>query len=212
MLQDLRENYDLSTLMKKDLKDNPIDQFNVWMKYAIEQEITEPNAMTLATVDANGRPSARIVLLKEVTEKGFIFYTNYGSHKAKQMQQNPNVALVFNWLDLHKQIRIEGKVVKISPEKSADYFKSRPKDSQIGAWTSPQSTVISSRTELEDKKRELEEQYSDTEQLPLPSNWGGYLVEPVLIEFWQGRPSRLHDRFRFKLQEDGNWEIDRLAP
>jgi len=212
MIQDLRENYDLAKLERADLDENPFKQFENWFNFALEKKVAEPNAMTLATVNAEGQPSARIVLLKGFGENGFIFYTNYDSIKGKDMQVNPNVALVFCWLDLHKQIRIEGKVEKLSAEKSEEYFQSRPKGSQIGAAASPQSEVIENRDILEENAKNLKEYYAEADNLPKPTNWGGYLVRPTMIEFWQGRESRLHDRLRYSLEESGAWKIERLAP
>ena len=212
MIQDLRENYDLAKLERTDLNDDPFLQFKNWFDYAVSQEVPEPNAMTLATVTADNRPSARIVLLKGFDEKGFVFYTNYNSNKGKELQRNPNAALVFCWLDLHKQIRIEGMVRKLSPQKSTDYFQSRPKGSQIGAWASPQSEVIDDRTILEENTEAIKAKYADEENLPRPEHWGGFLLKPTMIEFWQGRTSRLHDRLRYTLEESGEWKIERLAP
>lgn len=212
MLQDLRENYDLAKLERADLAESPFQQFEKWFNYALEKKVKEPNAMTLATVNAEGQPSGRIVLLKEFNENGFIFYTNYDSRKGRDMQSNAKVALVFCWLSLHKQIRIEGKVEKISTDKSTKYFQSRPKGSQIGATASPQSEVIETRDILETNAKNLEEYYAEAENLPKPKNWGGYLVRPTTIEFWQGRPSRLHDRLRYSLEKNGEWKIERLAP
>ncbi|MFT4759319.1 MAG: pyridoxamine 5'-phosphate oxidase [Saprospiraceae bacterium] len=212
MIQDLRENYDLAKLEREDLNYDPFVQFKNWFDYAVSKEVTEPNAMTVATVTADGRPSARIVLLKGFDEKGFVFYTNYNSLKGQELQQNPNTALVFCWLDLHKQIRIEGKVQKLSPQQSTEYFQSRPKGSQIGAWASPQSSVIKNRDILEENTEALKAQYADAKKLPRPENWGGFLVKPTMIEFWQGRTSRLHDRLRYTLEESGGWKIERLAP
>jgi pyridoxamine 5'-phosphate oxidase len=212
MIQDLRENYDLAKLEREDLNYDPFVQFKNWFDYAVSKEVTEPNAMTVATVTADGRPSARIVLLKGFDEKGFVFYTNYNSLKGQELQQNPNTALVFCWLDLHKQIRIEGKVQKLSPQQSTEYFQSRPKRSQIGAWASPQSSVIKNRDILEENTEALKAQYADAKKLPRPENWGGFLVKPTMIEFWQGRTSRLHDRLRYTLEESGGWKIERLAP
>ena len=212
MIQDLRENYDLDKLERNDLADNPFDQFEKWFNFALSKNVTEPNAMTLATATPDGKPSARIVLLKGFDENGFVFYTNYDSHKGQQIQANPYAALVFCWLDLHKQIRIEGSIKKLTPEQSTAYFQSRPKDSQIGAWASPQSQVIPTRDILETNTKNLENQYADSEELPRPPHWGGFLLQPTLIEFWQGRPSRLHDRFQYSLTPDKTWQIQRLAP
>lgn len=212
MIQDLRENYDLAKLEREDLNDSPFVQFKKWFDYAVEQNVAEPNAMTLATVTAEGKPSARVVLLKGFDENGFVFYTNYTSQKGQELQINPNAALVFCWLDLHKQIRIEGRVQKLSPQQSTDYFHSRPKGSQIGAWVSPQSEVIENRDILEENMAALKEKYADEEKLPRPEHWGGFLVKATMIEFWQGRTSRLHDRLRYTLGDEGEWIIERLAP
>ena len=212
MIQNLRENYDLAQLERDQLTENPIELFERWFNFALEQKVLEPNAMTLATVNAEGKPTARIVLFKGFDDKGFVFYTNYDSQKGQNLANTPFAALLFNWLELHKQIRIEGKVERLDPDLSTKYFQSRPKGSQIGAWASPQSQVIEDRTILEKNTAELESKYQNVPHLPRPPHWGGYIVEPTLIEFWQGRPSRLHDRFRYTKNESGNWQIDRLAP
>ena len=212
MIQDLRENYDLAKLERDQLTENPIELFERWFNFALEQKILEPNAMTIATVNAEGKPSARIVLLKGYDENGFVFYTNYESQKGQELSNTPYAALLLNWLELHKQIRIEGTVERLAPELSTKYFQSRPKGSQIGAWASPQSQIIVDRSILENNTRELEEKYKDATHLPRPPHWGGFIVKPTMIEFWQGRPSRLHDRFRYTKNESGNWKIDRLAP
>lgn len=207
-----REDYQKSTLEIDEVTALPIDQFNLWLQMAIDANLKEPNAMILATASAEGRPSARVVLLKGVSEKGFVFYTNYNSTKGKQLAENPYASLVFNWLELEKQVRIEGDVERLSEADSLAYFQSRPKGSQIGAWASPQSQVIGDRDLLENNYEQLAEQYAAAEQLPKPPQWGGYLLKPTLIEFWQGRSSRLHDRIQYTLQEDGTWKIVRLAP
>ena len=212
VIQDLRENYEKATLEITEVAAHPVEQFKTWLQLALNAKIKEPNAMTLATVDADGYPSARIVLLKGVREEGFIFYTNYESQKGQELQSNPHAALVFNWLDLEKQIRIKGLVEKMAATDSAAYFQSRPKGSQIGAWASPQSQVIKDRSILEQNVEQLHNQYKDQEKLPCPSHWGGYLVRPTEIEFWQGRSSRLHDRIRYRLEADQSWTIERLAP
>jgi len=167
--------------------------------------------MILATTNKDGRPAARVVLLKGIREDGFLFYTNYNSQKGNEMLENPYAALVFNWLDLEKQIRIEGKVEKLAHKDSEAYFQTRPKASQIGAWASPQSSVIEDRKLLEDNVTDLKQQYKDTEQLPCPTHWGGYIVKPDLFEFWQGRSSRLHDRIQYNLENE-EWTRVRLAP
>ncbi|MDJ0531578.1 MAG: pyridoxamine 5'-phosphate oxidase [Xenococcaceae cyanobacterium MO_207.B15] len=209
---DLRQDYTFAGLEQTDLNPNPVKQFETWFKEALLSEILEPNAMTLATATPDGKPSARIVLLKGFDERGFVFYTNYESQKGKQLIANPQAELVFFWDRLERQIRIEGKVTKISPTESDAYFQSRPKSSQIAAWTSNQSQVISSREVLEQKQQELESYYAEADILPRPEHWGGFRLEPETIEFWQGRPSRLHDRLVYYLQADGTWLIKRLAP
>lgn len=207
----LRKEYSSQTLDLSDVLADPFSQFARWFDEAIQSEITEPNAMTLATASANGMPSARVVLLKGVDDNGFVFYTNYQSHKAKEMEENPRAALLFCWLELERQLRIEGTVERVSAAESTEYFQSRPKGSQIGAWASPQSQVIPNREYLETKLAELSHQYAESDVLPRPEHWGGYRVRPLVIEFWQGRESRLHDRIRYR--KEGNfWAIERLAP
>lgn len=210
-IADLRKNYALRSFSENDAQANPFEQFKIWFQEAIAAEITEPNAMTLATANAQGFPSARIVLLKDVGQEGFTFYTNYESRKGQELMENPKAALLFCWLELERQIRIEGIVEKVSAETSRQYFQSRPKGSQIGAWASPQSRVIERRSILEEKATILQETYADTDQLPLPPFWGGYLLIPTAFEFWQGRESRLHDRIFYKKAGD-LWEKMRLAP
>jgi pyridoxamine 5'-phosphate oxidase len=209
-LADIRKQYNLKTLEHPDLADNPLKQFEVWFNDALEAEILEPNAMVLATADAQGRPSARVVLLKGVQEGAFVFYSNYHSRKGQDMAENPQVALVFNWLDLERQVRIEGEVQKVPQDVSEGYFHSRPRGSQLGAWVSKQSQVISGREVLDERLAGLEQRYPDA--VPLPDFWGGYMVTPARIEFWQGRTNRLHDRFVYDVQEDGGWSLERLSP
>jgi pyridoxamine 5'-phosphate oxidase len=209
-IANLRVDYSLKSFSEQDLHQDPFMQFDSWMSEAIEARVNEPNAMTLATVKADGTPSARIVLLKGFDPRGFVFFTNYDSDKGIQLQQNPNAALVFCWLELQRQVRIEGRVSKVSAEESDAYFASRPLGSRIGAIASPQSRVIESRKMLEERYEALT-QKATSEPVTRPENWGGFIVEPQLIEFWQGRTSRLHDRFRFeKINE--TWKTSRLAP
>lgn len=207
----LREDYQRGALEREALIKDPIAQFNSWISAAIKDGLPEPNAMTVATVDADGRPNARIVLLKGVDERGFVFYTNYESKKGKELAANPYATLVFNWLEHERQVRIRGEVSRIPRAETETYFHSRPKGSQIGAWASPQSQVIPDRWPLETKLESLSTEYADAQQLPVPPHWGGYRVAVEEIEFWQGRSSRLHDRFRY-LNKQGAWKVDRLAP
>jgi pyridoxamine 5'-phosphate oxidase len=209
-LANLRVDYSLKSFDDTDLNENPIYQFSSWLKDAIHAEVNEPNAMTLATVKENGAPSARIVLLKGFDENGFVFYTNYNSNKGTELSKNPNVALVFCWLELQRQVRIEGRVEMVSKAESDDYFQSRPLKSQIGAHASKQSTLLKSRLELENQFTYFEELFSKKPVIR-PEHWGGFRVEPHLIEFWQGRQSRLHDRFVYTKFLD-TWERCRLAP
>lgn len=208
---DLRQNYTRSGLSETEIEPNPVTQFSLWFQQAIETQLPEPNAMTIATVAGNGQPSARVVLLKHFDARGFVFYTNYDSLKGKQLTENPQVALVFWWAELERQVRIEGKVTKVSDSESNEYFHSRPKGSQIGAWVSNQSQVIESREILDKKLANLEAQYQE-QDIPRPPHWGGFRVIPNLIEFWQGRPNRLHDRLCYYWKEENSWEIKRLSP
>lgn len=207
----IRTNYSRKTLTEDTIDRNPIRQFEKWWEEAIISEIHEVNAMTLATSSVDGLPSARIVLLKGLSDAGFTFFTNYESYKGKQLQENPRACLVFFWKELERQVRITGVVKKVSEEESDTYFKSRPHGSQVGAAVSPQSTVIESREWLEEKYMQMELKAKDS-PIEKPDHWGGYLVQPVTIEFWQGRPSRLHDRIEYNLQDDGSWNAVRLAP
>jgi len=209
-LQNLRQDYRAAALTEQEADKDPISQFASWFTDAMTAKIFEPNVMTLATADKSGKPSARIVLLKGFNEQGFTFYTNYNSHKGKELAENPYAALVFFWAELERQVRIEGSVTKINPQISDQYFHSRPVGSQIGAIASPQSSIIDSRDLLEVKVKQLNEEFKDKE-IPRPEHWGGYIVKPTTIEFWQGRTSRLHDRINYHLV-DGNWIINRLAP
>lgn len=209
-LQDLRQEYRAAQLTEQDVESDPILQFEKWFNAAVAAQLYEPNVMTLATCDRFGKPSARIVLLKGFDENGFVFYTNYESKKGRDLVENPQAALVFFWPELERQVRIEGVVSKVTAESSAAYFHSRPPGSQIGALASPQSKVLDSRESLEQKVQELTKAYEGKE-IPHPLHWGGYLIEPSYIEFWQGRPSRLHDRIVYQMV-DGSWIINRLAP
>ncbi|OQX35147.1 MAG: pyridoxamine 5'-phosphate oxidase [Oceanospirillales bacterium LUC14_002_19_P2] len=207
----LREEYTRGGLSRDDLKSNPIEQFEYWFHQAQEAEIPEPNAMSIATATAAGAPSLRTVLLKYFDHSGFVFFTNYESNKAKEIEANPHVALMFLWLGLQRQVIIKGRAAKISKGETLKYFISRPHGSQLGAWCSNQSSVITNRQILELKLDEMKRKFSKGE-VPVPSFWGGYRVAPSSIEFWQGRPNRLHDRFQYTLQDSGDWQIDRLAP
>ena len=211
-VSEMRLDYKLKSLDIKDVDKKPIEQFKVWFQEALDSNIREPNAMILATADKNAIPNARVVLLKDFDEKGFVFFTNYESAKGQELLENPFATLVFNWLDLERQIRIKGKVEKVSSEESKEYFQSRPKDSQIGAWASPQSREIQNRDVIEKNQEYLQGEYKNVFELPCPEFWGGYRVEPQQIEFWQGRSSRLHDRILYTRQEKGQWKIVRLAP
>jgi pyridoxamine 5'-phosphate oxidase len=190
---------------------DPIRQFQRWLDDAVAAKLPLPEAMSLATVTPDGRPTARMVLLKQVDAEGFVFFTNYNSAKAKQLEINPYGALVFYWPQLERQVRVEGKVSKTSADESSAYFKTRPRESQIGAWASPQSEVITAREVLEQRARELAEEYCDRE-IDCPTHWGGFRLEADRIEFWKGRVGRLHDRILYELQPDGAWTIKRLAP
>ena len=210
-LADLRKDYSLAGLTEKDLARDPFRQFEKWLQEAEAAKIPEYNAMTLSTATRDGRPSARTVLLKGLDGRGFVFYSNYESRKGREIEANPHVALVFPWLLLERQVIIEGKLTKVAREESEAYFHSRPRASQLGAWVSQQSSIISGRALLEGNMKAVEKQYADQE-VPLPPNWGGWRVAPETVEFWQGRRSRLHDRLRYRRGKDGGWSIERLAP
>jgi pyridoxamine 5'-phosphate oxidase len=212
-LSDLRKEYSKETLEVSSIGKDPVHQFEKWFDEALQAEVLEPNAMTLSTVTESGRPSARIVLLKGIEHGKFLFYTNYQSQKGKELENNPACALTFFWPELERQVRIEGISNRVDAATSEKYFQSRPRGSQIGAWASPQSSVISDRALLENRVNEIEKKFKDQEILPKPHQWGGYAIDPFEIEFWQGRPSRLHDRIVFyKTEEKEGWTIRRLAP
>jgi pyridoxamine 5'-phosphate oxidase len=208
---DLRREYMQRGLRRADLESDPVDQFERWFHEACGSQVPEPNAMSLATVSSEGAPSLRTVLLKYFDRQGLVFFTNHESAKAQQIATNPQVALLFFWAELERQTKILGKAEKISTAESLRYFATRPRGSQIGAWCSRQSAVISSRQLLEMKLDELKRKFMNRE-IPLPSFWGGYRIVPHCFEFWQGRPNRLHDRFLYSRQENGSWIIERLAP
>ena len=210
-LADIRKDYTKATLDSVSIDKNPILQFEKWFEEAIKSEIAEPTAMNLATVTADGRPSSRVVLLKGVENNQFVFYTNYQSQKGIDLGENPGCALTFFWPDLERQIRIEGIAARVTGITSDNYFKSRPRGSQVGAWASPQSSIIKDRKILEDRVAEIEKKFSGMPTLPRPNQWGGFGVEPFKIEFWQGRSSRLHDRILYT-KVDQEWKINRLAP
>lgn len=210
-ISDLRKEYSRASLDEKDVDVDAIVQFKVWFDQAIKAELPEPNAMTLATATRDGIPSARIVLIKGVDSRGFTFYTNYLSQKGRELEENPHAALVFHWVELERQVRITGNVAKVSREESSEYFHSRPRTSQIGAWASEQSKVLEGRFELEKRVAYYLVRHAVGE-VPVPPHWGGFCLNPHAIEFWQGRPSRLHDRLRYTKQPDGTWKTERLSP
>jgi pyridoxamine 5'-phosphate oxidase len=209
-LADLRKDYSLAGLAEKDLARDPFRQFEKWFQEAEAAKVTEPNAMTLATSTREGRPSARTVLLKNIDGRGFVFFSNYESRKGRELHENPHATIVFPWLALERQVIAEGTIAKVPREVSEAYFHSRPRASQLAAWVSQQSAIISGRSVLEDSMKMLEEKYAGRE-VPLPPHWGGWRLSPETVEFWQGRRNRLHDRLRYRREKDG-WLIERLAP
>ena len=211
-LGDYRKSYEKSALMEDSISDNPIQLFQTWF-YEVENSdgVDEPNAMTVSTVGLDGFPKSRVVLLKKYTHEGFIFYTNYNSEKGKAISENPNLCLSFFWANLERRVIVKGVAEKLPENLSDGYFESRPEGSKLGALVSEQSTVIDSRAVLEDNLARLEKEYSDKE-IERPKHWGGYLVRPVSMEFWQGRPNRLHDRIRYTLTDEYEWKMERLAP
>ena len=207
----LRREYTDAGLDEQDLDTNPFKQFENWFQEVIDAKLDLPDAMTLSTATRDGIPSARIVLLRGLDERGFVFYTDYESQKGQELAENPNAALVFFWRELDRQVRITGQVNKVSRENSNDYFQSRPVGSRLAALASKQSEIIPDRKVLEERFKQLAEQYQD-EEIPLPPDWGGYRLSPNMIEFWSGRPSRLHDRLRYTRQPDDDWRIERISP
>jgi len=208
---DLRREYTFAGLSERDLDANPFKQFEKWFQQAVDAKLDLPDAMTLATATKDGTPSARVVVLRGLDGRGFVFYTSYDSPKGRELSENPNAALVFYWTAFERQVRITGKVSKVSREESERYFQSRPIGSRLEAWASKQSEVIPNREALEEHFKQLAETYQDQE-IPPPPDWGGYRLSPDMIEFWQGRPNRLHDRLRYTRQPDNRWRIERLAP
>ncbi len=214
-IRDRRVQYETAGLDLPDLDPDPVAQWHRWHGDAAELEVAEPNAMTVSTVGADGVPDARILLARAVDARGIVFYTNYDSDKSRQLTETASAALVFAWLDLHRQVRVRGAVERISPEESDAYFAARPRGSQIGAWSSPQSSVLADRAELEERVAANERRFDGVEAIPRPEFWGGWRLVPSSWEFWQGRPSRLHDRFRYRRPAGGeatDWIVDRLAP
>lgn len=210
-IADLRKDYTLQDLHESEIDPNPFIQFKVWFAQALAAQLPEPNAMTIASATPDGKPSARMVLLKDFDERGFVFFTNYNSHKGRELSTNPQAALVFWWAELERQVRISGRVEKVSAADSDQYFYSRPANSRLGAWVSNQSEAIANREELERRWQEFQHQYANQE-IPRPPHWGGLRVIPTEIEFWQGRSSRLHDRLLYRRLDDGSWKIERLSP
>jgi pyridoxamine 5'-phosphate oxidase len=210
-IAEIRKEYVKATLDVSTVNSDPVLQFQIWFNEALQSQVIEPNAMNLATVNNEGKPSSRIVLLKGIENKKLLFYTNYQSKKGKELETNPACALTFFWPDLERQVRIEGIVERVDAKTSETYFQSRPRGSQVGAWASPQSSPIKDRAILEERAMQIDKKYHGQEKLPKPHQWGGYQVDPLLIEFWQGRASRLHDRIEY-VKIDGVWKINRLAP
>jgi pyridoxamine 5'-phosphate oxidase len=210
-LASLRKEYTKGGLEREDLHENPIEQFNRWMQQTVDAQLPDPNAMTIATVDATGQPSQRIVLLKQLDDRGFVFFTNLNSHKAQDLKQNPKISLHFPWYFLERQVKVCGVAEQLSTAEVLKYFVTRPRDSQLGAWASQQSRPISSRALLLQQFESMKNKFSKGE-IPVPDFWGGFRVKPHQIEFWQGGAARLHDRFQYNLQLDNSWSIERLEP
>jgi pyridoxamine 5'-phosphate oxidase len=210
-LRDRRVQYETAGLEIGDLAPSPIVQWQLWYDQAVEAGVAEPNAMVISTIADDGAPDARVVLARDVSEQGFVFFTNYESAKGRQIDDDPVAAATFAWLDLHRQVRVRGTITRASDAESDDYFASRPRDSQIGAWASPQSQVIAGRDELMRRVTEVSDRFAGR-SVPRPPYWGGFRLSPVEIEFWQGRPNRLHDRFRYRRLDTQTWHVERLAP
>jgi pyridoxamine 5'-phosphate oxidase len=210
-IAEIRKDYVKASLDVSTVNVDPLIQFEQWFSEALDAKVIEPNAMTLSTVNENGRPTSRIVLLKGIENNKLIFYTNYQSKKGKELEANPSCALTFFWPDLERQVRVEGTAERVDPKISEAYFQTRPRGSQIGAWASPQSSIIKDRSILDARAEQMEKKFEGQQVLPKPHQWGGYAVDPFLLEFWQGRPSRLHDRIEYT-KVDGVWKIHRLAP
>ncbi len=210
-IADIRDSYEREGLSKAEMLNDPQAQFDKWMQEAIDVNVWQPNAMTLATATKEGRPSARIMLLKAVTDEGFVFFTNYGGQKGQELEENPYAAIVFIWPDVSRQVRVSGSVKRTTVAEADSYFATRPIDSQLGAWASPQSEVVENRLVLENALADYRQKFGEVD-VPRPPQWGGYCLIPDTVEFWQGRPSRLHDRMRYLRTEDGNWLLERLAP
>ena len=211
-LAELRREYTAGGLAEEDLLPEPVAMFRRWLHDATAAGLHEPNAMVVATVAPDGRPSSRLVLLKGLDERGFVFFTNYGSRKAGELDGNPSCALLFPWHALERQVRVDGTAVRLTAEENAAYFATRPRGSQIGAWASPQSEVVSSRAELDRRYAETAHRFGEDGEIPLPENWGGYRVRPEALELWQGRRGRMHDRLRYRRTSDEQWVVERLAP
>ena len=210
-LADMRKDYGLAGLLEKDLAKNPFRQFEQWFQEAEAAKIPEPNAMTLATTGRDGQPAARTVLLKACDGRGFVFYTSFESRKGRELEANPRATLLFCWVPMERQITIEGQVARVAREEALAYYQSRPRASQLAAWASPQSTVVAGRAVIEESFRVVEKKYEGRD-VPLPPNWGGFRLVPALVEFWQGRRSRRHDRLRYRREDGGDWVVERLAP
>ncbi len=212
-LSALRQEYALGSLNETEVDPDPIRQFQRWLDEAIKAELPEPNALTLATADRTGRPFARVVLLKDCDADGLVFYTSYRSDKGQQLAENPHAALVFLWLELERQVRVEGTVSKVSAAESEAYFRTRPRENRLGALASRQSQIVADRRTLDERYQQLATQYPNEEDnIPMPHQWGGYRVKPEMLEFWQGRHGRMHDRLRYRWQKEGGWRLERLEP